>query len=245
MSLYAFAAPRAPAQPGRTGMSTYPIGANLDGARSAEAPSARTEEEAGARAGGPVFLTVEELPGAFATPEAAEASEPDLYGSGVYELYWRDGAWRVAMRYWRLAAPAPVARSAAAAMKKPLGRARTPAEARAILGAPAELAEARLPRLYVDHKRLRKNWGALIDSGLADIVESEGKFALAVRFWRPATLGARLSDIERGELAQRIAAPLRGLLPQAPLDIGLFERLAPENPDIVLAEEGDGRFGGE
>jgi hypothetical protein len=149
------------------------------------------------------------------------------------------------MRYWRPAPPAPVARSAAAALKKPLGRARTPEDARAVLGAPAEFAQEALPRLYVDHKRIRKQWGDLIDQGLAEIVEREGKFALSVNYWRPATRAAPLTESERTELAARAAAPMRGSLPQAPLDIGLFERLAPENPDIVLAEEGDGRFGGE
>jgi hypothetical protein len=33
--------------------------------------------------------------------------------------------------------------------------------------------------------------------------------------------------------------------PQADPFVGLFERLAPENPAIVLAEEGDGRTRGE
>jgi hypothetical protein len=54
-----------------------------------------------------------------------------------------------------------------------------------------------------------------------------------------------LAPGERNELAERMAAPMRGQAPQAALDIGLFERVAPENPDIVLAEEGDGRVRGE
>ena len=200
-------------------------------------------------AGGPVFLAVEELPAAFETPEAAEAAVPDLYGGGNYEMLWRDGAWRVALRYWRPAPPAPVARTGEAAAKKPLGRARTPEEARAILGAPAELAQETLPKLYIDHKQLLKRHGELVRNGLAEIVEREGRFAVSVTFWRAMHapgIAAPLAPAERTELAERAAAPLRPDAPQSELDIGLFERLAPENPDIVLvAEEGDGRFRGE
>jgi hypothetical protein len=194
-----------------------------------------------------VFLAVEELPDVYETPEAAEKAVPELYGTGMYELLWRDG-WRVTMRYWRPAPPAPVARTGDAAIKKPLGRARTPEEARAILGAPAELAQDVLPRLYADHKSLLKRWGDLVRNGLAEIVEREGKFAVAVSYWRPMHapgIAAPLAPVERIELAERVAAPLRSEEPQADLDIGLFENPAPENPNVVLVtEEGDGRFRG-
>jgi hypothetical protein len=40
---------------------------------------------------------------------------------------------------------------------------------------------------------------------------------------------------------RRAASPLTPREPQLPADVGLFEQLAPENPAIVLAEEGDGR----
>ncbi|HWA00998.1 MAG TPA: hypothetical protein VG841_11865 [Caulobacterales bacterium] len=228
-------------------MTTFPLGANLRAAQAATI-RARTEEEAVALAGGPVFLAVEELPEIFDTPAAAETAVPELYGSGVYELIWRDGAWRVAFRYWRPAPPAPVARTAEAAARRPLGRARTPDEARAVLEAPAELAEEVLPKLYVDHKQLMKRWGELVRNGLAQIVEREGKFAVAITFWRPMHapgVAAPLAPAERSELAERIAAPLRADAPQAELDVGLFEHVAPENPDVVLVtEEGDGRFRG-
>lgn len=234
---------------GRSGqsMSIFPLAANLTAARNPDAPRARTEDEATTIAGGPVFLAVEELPEEFETPEAAEKAVPELYGTGLYELIWRDG-WRVSMRYWRPAPPAPVARNGEAAAKKPLGRARTPEEARALLEAPAELAQEVLPNLYVDHKQLLKRWGALVKSGLGEIVEREGKFALAITFWRPMHapgVAAPLAPAERSELAERIAAPLRSDAPQADLDIGLFEDQAPENPNVVLVvEEGDGRFRG-
>jgi hypothetical protein len=220
----------------------FPIGPSARDARLSEAPMARTAEEAAVIAGGPVFLASDELSQAFGTPAEAEAAFPDLYGSGRYELLWRDNAWRVALRYWRPAPPAPVARSAEAAIKSPLGHARTPEEARVVLGAPAELASESLPQLYVNRRRLMKKWGARVESGLAEIVEREGRLAVAVLHWRPMAVRApTLAPAERHELAERIAAPMRSEAPQAPLDIGLFESLAPENPDIVLAEEGDGR----
>jgi hypothetical protein len=230
-------------------MSIFPLAANLAAAQRADAPRARTEDEASRLAGGPVFLAVEELPQAFETPEAAEAAAPDLYGSGIHELLWRAGAWRVTMRYWRPAPPAPVARTGEAAARKPLGYARTPEDARALLQAPAELVQETLPNLYIDHKQLMKRWGDIVRSGLGEIVEREGKFALAVTFWRPMHapgVAAPLAPAERTELAKRIAAPMRASAPQAELDIGLFEDLAPENPDVVLVtEEGDGRYRGE
>lgn len=230
-------------------MTTFPLAANLAAAKRADAPHARTEEEASRLTGGPVFLSVEELPQAFETIEAAEAAVPGLYGSGLYEVIWRDDAWRVTMRYWRPAPPAPVGRTAASAVRKPLGHARTPEDARALLEAPAELVQETLPNLYINHKQLMKRWGDIVRSGLGEIVEREGKFALAVTFWRPMHapgVAAPLAPAERTELAERIAAPLRPAAPQDDLDIGLFEDIAPENPDVVLVtEEGDGRFRGE
>jgi hypothetical protein len=231
-------------------MVKFPVAANLAAARLPDARRARTEDEATSLAGGPVFMAVEELPEAFATPEAAEQAVPELYGSGLYELQWRDRAWRITMRYWRPAPPAPVARSGEAAVRKPLGHARTPEDARALLQTPAELAQETLPSLYKDHKQLMRRWGRLVEQGLAEIVEREGKFALAVTFWRPMHppgVAAPLSPMERSELAERVAAPLKGPEPQSELDIGLFEDQAPENPNVVLVtEEGDGRFrGGE
>jgi hypothetical protein len=232
---------------GAAGMSIFPLAANLAAARDPAAPRARTEDEATTLAGGPVFLAVEELDAVYETPDDAEKAVPDLYGTGLYELIWSDG-WRVTMRYWRPAPPAPVARTAEAAVKKPLGHARTPEEARALLETPAELAREVLPNLYLDHKQLLKRWGKLVKNGLGEIVEREGKFALAIRFWRPMHapgIAAPLAPIERIELAERVAAPLRPEAPQQDMDIGLFENTAPENPNVVLVtEEGDGRFRG-
>lgn len=230
------------------GMILFPLAANLAAARNPDAPRARTEDEATTLAGGPVFMAVEDLPETFETPAAAEAAVPELYGSGLYELQFRDNAWRVTMRYWRPAPPAPVARTGEAAAKKPLGYARTPEEARALLETPAELAHETLPALYKDHKSLMRRWGAQVRNGLAEIVERERKFAVSIVFWRPMHapgIAAPLAPMERIELAERVAAPLKGEEPQAELDIGLFEETATENPNVVLVvEEGDGRFRG-
>jgi len=229
-------------------MIMFPLAANLAAARNPDAPRARTEDEATTLAGGPVFMAVEDLPEAFESPAAAEAAVPELYGSGLYELQYRDSAWRVTMRYWRPAPPAPVARSAEAAVKKPLGHARTPEEARALLETPAELTQEALPQLYKDHKSLMRRWGDRVRNGLAEIVERERKFAVSIVFWRPMHapgVAAPLAPVERIELAERVAAPLRGAEPQEDLDIGLFEEAATENPNVVLVtEEGDGRFRG-
>jgi hypothetical protein len=93
-----------------------------------------------------------------------------------------------------------------------------------------------------------KRWGALVKSGLGEIVERQGKFAVEVIYWRPMHapgIAAPLAPAERTELAERIVAPLRPSKPQAELDIGLFEDQAPENPNVVLVtDEGDGRFRG-
>lgn len=229
-------------------MTAFPIAASLAEALKADAPRARTAEEAAERVGGAVFLAAEEAPGRFATPAAAEDAYPDLYGGGQFELYWREDSWRVALRFWRPAAPAPVGRSLDSVVKKPLGRARNPEEARAILGQPAELVSEAHPTLYASRRALMKRWGDRVDTGIAQIIEREGKLAVLISYWKPApppNAMAPLAPAERSELAERIGAPMRSDLPQQPMDIGLFEQPAPENPDIVLAEEGDGRVRGE
>jgi len=229
-------------------MTAYPIAGSAAEARSPEAPIARTAAAAERLAGGIVFLASEELPGAFADIAAAEAAVPGLYGDGRYELAWRDGAWRAILRYWRIAPPAPVARTAGAAARKPLGAARTPEEARVLLGAPAELVALALPRFYRTLGRARAAHKQLVESGLAKVEEREEGYVVLVSFWRPVAAPGRSAPLapgERDEIAQRAAAPLRPPGPQADPYVGLFERLAPENPAIVLAEEGDGRTRGE
>jgi hypothetical protein len=229
-------------------MTAYPVASSAAEARFPDAPIARTGAAAARLAGGIVFLASEELPGAFADIAAAEAEIPGLYGDGRYEAVWRDGAWRVVLRYWRIAPPAPVARTPGAAARKPLGAARTPEEARVLLGSPAELVSVALPRFYRTLGRARAAHKQLVESGLAKVEEREEGYVVLVSFWRPVSAPGRsapLAPVERDEIAQRAAAPLRPAGPQADPYVGLFERLAPENPAIVLAEEGDGRTRGE
>lgn len=226
-------------------MTAYPVAGSAQGALAPDAPLARTAPAAARLAGGLVFLASEELPGAFADIAAAEAATPGLYGDGRFELVWREGAWRVIVRYWRIAPPAPVARSASAAARKPLGAARTPEEARAVLGAPAELVAEPLPRPYRTLGRARAAHREAVEAGLAKVEEREGGYVVLLSYWRPVTADRKLAPAERDEIAQRAAAPLRPDAPQADPYVGLFETLAPENPAIVLAEEGDGRTRGE
>ncbi len=229
-------------------MTAYPIASSAAAATNPDAPVARTALAAATKAGGLVFLASEELVGAYATIPEAEAAVPGLYGDGRHELIWRDDAWRVNIRYWRIAPPAPVARTVGAAARKPMGAARTPDDARAVLGAPAELVAEALPRLYRTLGRARAAWREAVENGLAKIEEREGGYVVVLSYWRPVQSPGRTSPVapvERDEIAQRAAAPLRPTEPQANPFVGLFETLAPENPAIVLAEEGDGRTRGE
>lgn len=225
-------------------MSVYPIAETPEEAALRHPPTAKTAQEAAGKAGGPVYLAVQELPRAFASIAEADEAMGGIYGESRFELVARDDSWRVMVRFWRRAPAAPVARTAAAAARRPLGYAATPEEARAILGAPAERVSESLWRPYATRTRaLAQIAKAHLAEGLADIVEREGRFVVQLAFWRP--LAPRLSPAERAELDERIAAPLSAPAPQLPADMGLFEQLAPENPAIVLAEEGDGRSRGE
>jgi hypothetical protein len=225
-------------------MSAYPIAETAEQAAQSGLPAAKTAHEAAELAGGPVYLAVQEFPRAFATIAEADDAVGGIYGEPRFELISRDNAWRVMVRFWRKAPPAPVARTAAAAARRPLGYAATPDQARSILGAPAERVSETLWRSYATRTRaLAQIAKAHLPDGLAEIIEREGRFIVQLAFWRP--LAPRLSPAERAELDERAAAPLRAPSPQLPADMGLFEQTAPENPAIVLAEEGDGRTRGE
>jgi hypothetical protein len=222
-------------------MTAFPIATSPQAAL--EAPAlARTAHEAAGKVGGPVYLAIDVLEPRFDTIAAAEAAFPGLYGDPRFEVQFSDGAWRVSVRYWRPAPPAPIARTALAALKKPLGSARTPEDARGALGGPAELAAEILPQRYATRAGALAKVRALADVGLAKIVEREGQHAIELTYWRPLrSSGFGLLPAERAEIAARLAQPLRSDLPQSSPFIGLFEAIAPENPAIVLAEEGDGR----
>lgn len=223
-------------------MTLYPIAETAKEAACADTPAVRTAGDAARRLGAPVYLAIEPLPEAFATPAEAEAATPNLYGDGRYSLDFVDGAWRVFVRFFRAAPAAPVARSASAASEKPLGFARTPDEAMAVLGAPAERVVEPATKIYRSFARARARYRDALSNGYGELVAREDGFSLLVTFWRPIR-ATPITPVERAEIAARVRAPLTGPPGQDHPFIGLFESLAPENPAIVLAEEGDGRAG--
>ncbi len=217
-------------------MTEYAIAQSAKAALKDPPLRARTEADAAQRAGGPVRFAVEMLPETYATAEAAYAAAPQLYENGG-EVVFQDQAWRIVTRFWRPLPPLPIAGSPKEALEAPTGRARTQKEAEAAAGLPVQGVSVALPARYGSIPAARKKWGPLIDAGLADVEAKGDKFVVMIRFWRPTP-----PDLAAQEIAARLAAPLRARAPQASLDIGLFERRAPENPDVVLvAEEGSGR----
>ncbi|MBY0448968.1 MAG: hypothetical protein K2P95_09780, partial [Hyphomonadaceae bacterium] len=198
------------------------------------APLAGAREEAERLIGRPVAFQMHELPGAFADLAAAEAAFPNLYLDPRFEAVFRDGAWRVGVRFWRPLQALPVGRSAREAARGGLGTARTQGEAEALLGGEAVLVEETLG-LYTSPVRAEaacRRLG-LATAGRVGLVQ--GRHALLLRFWRLRAAPAPLQE--------RLEAPLRPRAPQASPFVGLFEQLAPENPAVILAEEGDGRCG--
>jgi hypothetical protein len=217
-------------------MTEFAIAASAEEALHGACARARTAADAAERAGGPVTFALAPLAEAFADADAAYASAPDLYARGG-EVALLDGAYRVIMRFWRPLPALPVAHSGREAVSQALGHARTPEEAALVAGAPVTAFCEALPARYASIQAARRKWGPLIDAGLAEVLSKGARFAVGVRFWRPTPPEVAMQD-----LAARLAAPLKARLPQAALDIGLFETRSPENPDVVLvAEEGYGR----
>jgi len=199
---------------------------------------AATQADAERLAGGVVSLAVEEAPGRYGSVAAAEAAFPGLYVDPRFELVWRDGGWRVAVRFWRPSPPAPVAHSLRAAARKPLGAVRERAEAERLLGREAELAEDAVA-VYASRARAEAARLRLANPAAGRVAQVGERHHLLLRYWRPIAHAA----VEPADLAALAAAPLRGRRPQASPYVGLFEQLAPENPAVILAEEGDGRWG--
>jgi len=217
-------------------MTEYAIAASAKAALKDPCLRARTEADAAIRAGGPVRFTVQTLAETYASADAAHAAAPQLYEHGG-EVVFQDGAYRIVARFWRPLPPLPIAASAKEALEAPVAHARTEREAEAAAGMPVQAVSAALPARYASIPAARKKWGPLLEAGLADVETRGEKFAVAIRYWRPTP-----PDLAAQEIAARLAAPLRARAPQASLDIGLFERRAPENPEVVLvAEEGSGR----
>lgn len=209
-----------------------PITETPEAAARAVAPLAGAREEAERLIGRPVAFQMHELPGAFADLAAVEAAFPNLYFDPRFEAVFRDGAWRVAVRFWRPLQALPVGRSAREAARGGLGTARTQGEAEALLGGEAVLVEETLG-LYSSPGRAEAACRRLHLATAGRVGLVQGRHALLLRFWR----------MRVAPLQERLDAPLRPRAPQASPFVGLFERLAPENPEVILAEEGDGRCG--
>jgi hypothetical protein len=217
-------------------MTDFAIAANSTQALSDDCARARTAHDAAMLAGGPVAFAVEPLPEQFPDVEMAMAAAPDLFARGG-EVMLYEGAYRVFLRFWRPLPPLPVASTAREAVAAPLGYGRTAAEAALLAGAPVEAFCEPLPARYASIQAARRKWGTLIDAGMAEVMTKGARFAVGVKFWRPTPPEVAMED-----LAARLSAPLKARLPQAAMDIGLFESRSPENPDVVLvAEEGYGR----
>jgi hypothetical protein len=223
-------------------MTLYPIAETPLLAAAPDAPTARTAAQAALQAGAALYMAVEPLPQRFESQAAAEAFEPRVYGDGRFSLEHVNGEWRIFVRFFRTAPAMPVARTAQAACDRPLGFARTPEEAMALLGAPSERVSEPVAKIYKSFARARARYASWIAAGQGELVPREDGFSLLITYWRPLR-ATPVTPVERAEIAARSAAPMRGPPGQDHPFIGLFESLALENPAIVLAEEGDGRPG--
>ncbi len=222
-------------------MKAFPISHDGQAALGPDVPLAATQAQAEQLSGAKIRLTSQELRSCFASPEEAEAALPGLYGDPRFELIWREGGYRVMVRFWQPIPPAPVARGVRLAAKAPLGVVLTAAEAEALLDRTAELIEAPYGSYATEARALQAK--AKLCTPLAARIEQSGeRWQLLLTYWRPDphAFGERDRDV----LAKRAQMPLRSRAPQASPYIGLFERLASENPAIILAEEGDGRAEG-
>jgi hypothetical protein len=223
-------------------MSIFPLAANLAAARQPDVPRVRTEDEATSMAGGPVFRQKRELPDLFETPRRPNKRCRNRMVRGS-ELIWRDG-WRVTMRYWRPALPAPLP-ALAPALKKPLGHARVRRRKRVrLLGAPAELVSEVLPKLYVDRKQLMKRWADVVKNGLGEMSRNAKQVrdvtTIGVRCMRRHCSAAGADRTHRTCRARRCTHARTN--PQADLDIGLFKTSDGKSNVVLVTEEGDGRF---
>lgn len=222
-------------------MKAFPVCEAGDDAATERAALAATLSQAEKLTGGKVRFAAHEARGRFKTPQEAEAAFPDLYGDPRFELIWRDGGYRVIVRFWQPVPAAPVARGVRLAGKAPLGVARTAQEAEALLQRTAELAEAPYGSYASEARALQAR--AKLATPLAARIDQNGeRWQLLLTYWRPDP--HRFGDKDREVITSRVQSPLRARAPQASPYVGLFERLAPENPAVVLAEEGDGRAEG-
>ncbi len=222
-------------------LKDFPVCDDSDAAAIENLRMAATHAQAEKLAGAKVRFVVHPASARFATPAEAEAAFPNVYGDPRFELIGQLDGYRVMVRFWQPIPPAPVARGVRLAGKAPLGVVLTAAEAEALLDRTAELIEAPYGSYATEARALQAK--AKLCTPLAARIEQSGeRWQLLLTYWRPDPHA--FGERDREVLAKRAQMPLRSRAPQASPYIGLFERLASENPAIILAEEGDGRAEG-
>lgn len=195
----------------------YPVAHSAEAALSRPLGRAARAKEAQAAAGGPVDFRSEPAGPAFPTREAAL----DAYAGRLED----DRPGRLTtlapedrfLRLIQVAAPAPDGAAR--------GRARLPGPVRPAFQdgrrwpAP-QAAPATAWRVTVSY------WKLVSAEEAADLPQA-----------RKARRDAAGPELDRDRLRALAGQPLRATRPQQPLDIGLFERRLPENPDIVVPDE--------
>ncbi len=138
-------------------MSAFPVADTAEQATQPDRPVARTEQAATRLAGGPVYLAMQELPGAHLTIAAAEAAVAGLYDEPRFEVISRDNAYRVVVRFWRPARPrAGHSATPARQTRRASSWARPPNASASRYGAPTRHAPAHSPRS--PRRTCRKGW---------------------------------------------------------------------------------------
>jgi hypothetical protein len=187
----------------------YPIAANAEAALSAPLGRAAREREARAIAGEEVSFVTEPTGPGFATLEAAVRA----WRGRVEDPETGEGGAAAEDRYCTLRE----------VMAEGAGRPPRPQQ-------PAMRAGRRWPQPRT--------------------VPAQVVWRLSVSYWRPATAAEARLEQARQARRDRAAAsltpdrlrilathPLRPFKPQQPLDIGLFEARAPEDPSLILPDE--------
>lgn len=187
----------------------YPVAANAEAALSAPLGRAAREREAEALAEAPVRFVTEEVGQAFDTREAAV----EVYGRFV------EGSLGPEDRYCALGERlAPVkGRTPLVVPVKPVFRD----------GRRWPKPEGALPRMVW---RLSVSYWKLVSA------EDEAEPG-AIGQARKARRDPAAEALDARQLRAMARQPLQPVKPQQPLDIGLFETRAPENPGLVLPDE--------
>jgi hypothetical protein len=186
----------------------HPVAANADAALNAPLGRAARERDAAAMAGAEVTFVVEPAGPAFDTREAAL----DAYAGRVEDD--RPGRMRTIPpedRWCEL---------------KEMLAVRAPAPVRPLMADGRRWPEPPPPPRTV--------WRLSVAYWKLAVADSPAELEQARRLRRQAEAAAALDAAALRRLAVQ---PLRPVRPQQPLDLGLFERRLPENPDVIVPDE--------